>query len=158
MAESFTFRLEAIRRLRRQERDTQRRVLANAIEHASTTQRHIQILNEQLQGNVSRSRFARHTGPIDVAAMRTNEFHQGWLQQRILESGQMLGERQQEVSQERKNLALANQRLRVLDKLRERQHARFTLDQNRREQTSNDEAALSMYQRSRLLITEREGV
>ncbi len=158
MAETFTFRLESIRRLRRQARDSQRRVLAKAIEHASTAQRHVQLLNEQLQGNVSRSRFARDTGPIDITAMRTNEFHQGWLQRRILETGQSLGERQYEVSQERENLAKANQQLRVLDKLRERQHDRFKLDQNRREQAISDEAALSMYQRSRSANNRREGV
>jgi len=158
VAETFTFRLEAIRRLRRQARDAQRRVLAKAIAQASTAQRHVQLLTEQLQGNVSRSRFARESGPLDITAMRTSEFHQGWLQRRILETGQSLGERQHEVSQERDNLARANQQLRVLDKLRDRQEARFKLAQNRREQASHDEAALSIYQRSRVSMIGREGV
>ncbi len=158
MAEPFTFRLETIRRLRRQERDAQRRVLAKVIAEAAKAQEHVQILNDQLHRNVSRLRFARDTGPIDIAALRASEFHQGWLQRCILETGQVLGDRRHEVERERENLARTNQQLRVLDKLRERQYARFQLEQNRQEQARHDESALSMYQRSRPLITRREGV
>jgi len=158
MAESFTFRLETIRRLRRQERNAQRRVVAKVIADAAKAQQHVQLLNDQLQRNVSQLRFVRDTGPIDVVALRASEFHQGWLHRCILETGQALSDRRREVDRERENLARANQRLRVLDKLRERQYARFQLEQNRQEQARHDESALGMYQRSMPLITRREGV
>lgn len=149
MARRFQFRLETVRRLRRQARDVQRRVVADAVRAATTVELRIAGFLRRLQGTLDRSGETMQPGRLDVASIRRHQIQRSWLHRKIDESNVELGQRRQELDAQRDKLVEVSRRLEVIELLREKRWRRYLADTARREQTVGDEAALQGYLRGR---------
>ncbi len=151
MAGRFRFRLEVVRRLRKQDRDEQRRVVAERVGAVSRVERRLVDLNEQLRGHVDQTRRAQHVERLSVDSLRTHHWYKGRLHREILETEGELTGCVKELDTERVSLADATRRLKVIEKLRERQWTRHQLQARREEQSANDEMALQNFGRRRTM-------
>jgi flagellar export protein FliJ len=142
MARRFRFRLEVVRKLREQVRDAQRRALADAVRAVTQAEQRIEHLTEQLGDMVSDTRTTQRSDRLDLATLRGQQFYQGWLHRRIMESNAQLMESRSVLERERDKLGDATGQLKAIEKLRERRLARHQWEDRREEQASLDEAAL----------------
>ena len=145
MAGGFRFRLEVVRRLRQQALDAQRRVVAGAVRSVVRAQNRIVQLTQELHGSMGEARDARQAKRLDLVSLCAHQRHRGWLHRRILESEQELGREEAELDTERERLAETMKRLKVIEKLREKQKLRYDTAIRRREQAFYDEAALQTH-------------
>jgi len=147
MARRFRFRLETVRRLRKQALDAQRRVVADAVQALVRVEERIAVLTRRWHGVVDQSRDAMRIQRLDLVSLSGHQVYRGWLDQEIGKSKESLGRKRAELDAERARLAETSKELKVIDKLRERQWERFSVKIAREEQVANDEAALQMYLR-----------
>lgn len=148
MAKKFRFRLDVVERIRRQARDAQQRKVARAVRAVQRVEDHMTALSEQLRQNVDAAATTMTAAGLDVALVRSQEFHRGWLQRQMMLTQDMLSERQRELSAERGRLAEATKQLRVIEKLRDKQWQRHTLETTREEQAMSDEMSLARFLRT----------
>ena len=153
MAGRFRFRLDVVERLRRQARDGQRRVVAEAIRSVRRVEYRIGRLTGELTDTVGGLRDDRTEGRIDVVSLRRDQLYQGHLHRVIRGSQVELDERREELEVERQKLAEASKRLKVIEKLRERHWNRYVDRIRREEQAATDEVALQAYLRERREVT-----
>ncbi len=147
MARRFRFRLETVERLRKQARDAQRRVVADAVRTVATLEDRIVHLTRQLDDTFDGARETLRTGRLDVVSLRGHELYRGWVHRRIAESYTDLACRRSELDVERAKLVEASKQLKVIEKLRERRWRRHLADVAREEQAASDEAAVQAYLR-----------
>lgn len=147
MARKFRFRLETVRRLRKQTMDAQRRVVADAVRAVTLVEERIAVLTRRRCGAVDQSRDAMGTHCLDLVSLRGQQVYRGWLDHEIAKSNESLAGKRVELDAERAKLAETSKELKVIEKLRERQWKRFRVKIAREEQAANDEAALQMYLR-----------
>jgi flagellar protein FliJ len=145
MARRFQFRLEVVERLRRQAVDQHRRVVAEKTRAVTSAESRLSDITAQLRETVSLSRKERLSASLDVNALRNHQVHSGWLQRKALDAQSELMLRRSELRDARARLAEASKQLKVIEKLRERQWARFNEKQQRREQNEADEVGLQQY-------------
>ena len=139
MARRFRFRLETVRKIRQQARDVQRRVVAEKARAAGEVRQRIARLEGDLERTVDRSREAHRTGRLNMSSVRVHEIHRGWLHRSLGEVRAVLVQRQAELSSEQTRLAEASKRLKVIEKLRERQWERYKAEVAKEEQSQADE-------------------
>lgn len=149
MARRFRFRLETVERLRKQARDAQRRVVADAARTVGRVEERIVHLTRQLHDTLGGARETLRTGRLDLASLRGHELYRGWVHRRIAESYTELACRQSELDVERAKLVEASKQLKVIERLRERRWRRYLADVAREEQAASDEAAVQLYLRRR---------
>jgi flagellar FliJ protein len=137
----FTFKLEAALRKRKLAEREAQRVLATRLAHANSLDDTLAGLNRDLVGAAKALRDGRLVGTVDVAYLTAHRRYTNDVARRGQEllAKRALAER--EVVAARTDLAEAARQRIVLDKLRERQHARWREAQARREQADADEAA-----------------
>jgi len=143
----FRFRLEAVRKVRQQAQDAQQRVVAGVLREIGQTEVGVRRLTEELRAEVGATRTAQSAQRLDLARIRGHQFRQTWLQGRILDGQTELARQQARLEQERAKLAEASRRLKVIEKLRERQWERFVTEERRAEQRDNDETANQLHLR-----------
>ncbi len=147
MARSFRFRLETVRRLRKQAMDAQRRVVAEAVQAVAGVEERIAALTLERHGAADQSRDAMRIHCFDLVSLSGQHIYRGWLDREIAKSNESLAQKRAELDAERERLAETSKELKVIEKLRERQWKRFCVKLAREEQVANDEAALQMYLR-----------
>ena len=147
MAGRFRFRLEVVRRIRQQAQEAQRRVVADAVHAVGAVETRIDRLTHTLGDTVERAREAQRGRRLDLMSLRGDQFYRGWLHRRILESHAELSRRRTELDRARAELGELTKRLKVIEKLRERQWTRYLKDIQREEQAAFDESALQMHLR-----------
>ena len=147
MAKRFQFRLDTVERLRKQDVDRRRRVVAEAVRSVTTAEAQLADITRQLRETVEISRGERQASRPDVAALRSHESYGGWLQGKALEAQARLATQRGVLRAERDKLAETSKRLKVIEKLREREWSRFKRDEARREQREADEIGLQQYVR-----------
>lgn len=148
MARRFEFRLETVERLRRAAKEQQQRAVAAAAREVRRVEERIQRTSDELRAQVHETRSAGRARRIDVGVIRSHEFYNARLQRTILYAQADLAARQRELAAERNKLAEAMKRLKVIEKLRERQWQRFRQEQERQDQAETDEMALQMVRRN----------
>jgi len=141
MAVKFRFRLDAVRKLRQMEQDVRRRAVAEAVQALARVEARIARLSQELKQTLAQRRDAQQAPRLDLTCLRGHQFYQGWLQRRILESDVEMGERRKSLQEERARLADASKRLKVIEKLRERQWNRHQEELRREDQAEQDEVA-----------------
>ena len=147
MARGFRFRLEVVRRLRKQAQDAQRRVVAGAVRSVAEAQNRLTELAGELRSTVGRTRETQRARRIDVVSLQRHQLYRGWLYRRRMEAREELGRRHVELDRQRENLAEATKQLKVIEKLREKQKMRYDLRVERQERAAYDEAALQTHRR-----------
>jgi len=149
MAKAFQFRLEVVERLRKQALDRQRRAMAQAVRQVEHAEARVRDVSQQLRDLTLLTRGSKQEGQLDVASLRSQQFHRGWLADQALKVQEALSLRRVELAGEREKLAEATKRLKVMEKLRARQWQRFRKEQNRREQMELDEIGLRKFSGAR---------
>ncbi len=148
MAKRFRFRLDVVERVRRQTRDQHRRIVADAVRAVRKMEDHIASLNDQSRRCVDEMVLAQSDASLDVALVRTQEFHRNWLHRQLVNARVELGRRQDDLTSKRGELADATKQLRVIEKLREKQWQRHVIEVKREEQSISDEMAVTRYLRA----------
>lgn len=152
MSQAFRFRLESVRRLRRRELDARRREVAEVLRDVVALQRRLADLTDTAKANVLLIRASQGaSAPLDLPQLRVHYAHQSLLARQMIETQLQLGEREKELSRRRERLQQAHSRAKAMDKLHDRQKARFDEAQRRAEQKVEDELGL------RLATTKSQG-
>lgn len=154
MAKRFVFRLETVRRLRKQKEDDCRRIVAQRLRLIGRVRQRISDLNAQLRDQhecVRRLSQESGTGqPLSIPSVRSHHDYATHLHAGIEEAHRELSECEEELQKEQQSLAEASRQVKVLDKLEERQRARHSLSLQRAERTESDEIAGSIALRQRI--------
>ncbi len=148
MAGRFRFRLEAVRRVRKQTQDTQRRVVADAARAVQEVGKRMGRLTEELDLTMDRSRDARQPNDLDISALRNHQVYRGCLHRRLMESATEIVKRRATLDVERSKLAETTKRLKAIEKLRERKLASHVKALHREELAGQDETAAGLYLRA----------
>ncbi len=135
----FRFRLESLLRLAASRRDLRRQELAQALQAERILQQRI----DQLQQEIDQAQKQRRSGvgPLNLDRLLDATRHQLVLaaqKQHLEQQGEQL---RQEIQRRRLLLAEADRQLRVLQRLKEKQHQRHHREQLRRQQQVLDEIA-----------------
>lgn len=149
MAKRFRFRLEVVERVRKQHRDEHRRAVAEAVRAGQQIDAHIARFNEQIRRSMEETVAGQRGGALDVSLVRSYEFHRGWLHRQLAGARIVRDERLRDLAGRRQALAHATKKLRVIEKLREKQWKRHVREVAREEQMLTDETALSRFFRER---------
>jgi len=158
VAGGFKFRLEVLLRVRKQERDAQRRVVAEVLREIGAIERRIKEATEALRMEKDNTRDARGVARLDLAALRGHQFYASRLHRWIGEGRMDLAARQTLLEKEREKLAEASKRLKAIEKLREKHLQRHMLLELRRERVAEDELAAQRYIRRRVEIPSEDTV
>ena len=147
MAGGFRFRLDAVERLRRQDRDGQRRKVAEAARDVQHVENRIALLTQQLADTVDGTRRQRQAQFLDVVSLKRQQFYRGELNRRIEESNKGLLEKLAALEAQRATLIESSRQLKVIEKLRERFRARHEEKMRRIERRAMDEVGAVSYVR-----------
>lgn len=143
----FRFRLEVVRRVRRQAQDEQRRVVADVVQAVAAAEQRVAGMTQALAETIEHKRGVQQAARLDVASLRGHQFYKGWLQRRILESHAELSRRRVDLDRARARLGEVTRQLKVIEKLREKQWVRHQAAVMREEQAAFDELALQAHLR-----------
>ena len=147
MAKAFKFRLEVVERVRQQAVDKQRRVIAEVLHAVASLEARVVGATEELRALTMMARDTKQSSVLDVASLRGQQFHRGWLADQAFKAQTDLNQKKGVLAVERARLANEMKRLRVIEKLRERQTKHYRWKQDRLEQADMDETALRQHWR-----------
>jgi len=135
----FQFRLATVMKLRQRLRDEQRTELAMAFEAETVLRETNSEINAQLEGVRNVVRELLSGGSLDVDKLLSAKRHDVELRTRQHELQQHARQLEAEIERRRAALVEADRDVRVLEKLREKQRAKFNADQQKRENRLLDE-------------------
>lgn len=164
MAKRFRFRLETVRRLRKQAQDDCRRAVARRLREVEAVRQRIEAMSAQLSGErvavrqlVSPGADAEATagdgsggGSMVVDLMRRHRTFINYLHQSIADARVKLAGLQKLLREDQAALDEATRQLRVIEKLEEKQRQRHDLAMQRAETAENDEIAVQFARRTSL--------
>lgn len=130
---SFIFKLESLLRYRRHRRDLCRQLLADIFADDRRLQENRAALERQRTGQLGEIRALHEPGRIDIDRSAARRYFAGHVQNDILfidRDREIVGE---QMGQYRQALIQADREVKVLEKLRDKQHATFLYEQNRNE-------------------------
>ena len=149
MARRFRFRLETVRKIRQRERDVHRLVVAGKVRAVEAIRDRVGTLMDGMDGNRSAARAARRAGRLSINLLCGQVFHQAWLWRTVEATREELEQGLGELRVERGKLAESSKRLKVIEKLRERQWEHHRAELAREENRASDEASQQMFWRAR---------
>jgi flagellar FliJ protein len=149
MAKRFEFSLETVLRLRRQDNDAQRRVMAEALRGLRQAEIRVKRVEQEISDQTAAVRGEQGVGTIDVAAVRGHQFYMTRLHAALRTSQMNVTAARAVVDAERGKLAETSKRLKVIEKLRERRYQRYTQEAARRDRIDEDEVALNLVRLAR---------
>jgi flagellar FliJ protein len=136
---SFRFRLERVRALRERREDLARQELAKALSRLAGSRDRLQAVEAQLERIRTEQRLATSTSrAVDVQELRARQAI----------GARELAERQADVAERDGELGLAEREHRMLERLKERQHAEHDREARRQEGLVLDELAIDRFRRS----------
>lgn len=143
---AFQFRLQALLELRTRTRDAARQKLADAL----ASQREVDARREQMSLDIRQHENQVRdlgTGQINIARLNRQRHYLTHLGQQLRTSQQEATEAAKLVEQRQSELAIAEQEVRLLEKLREKQSDEFYYEQEKKAELQREEA----WQNSRLI-------
>ena len=145
MAKRFRFRLEPMLRLRQQQADQAKRVVAERLRRISSVQQEIGLLERQITQQIAAMRSGPMVGSLDVGTISR---HRAWLTH--LQGGVLAGmtrvrQLQAELVTERASLGEATKLVKILETLRDRQADRYYKELDRQELIEADEMSVQRY-------------
>jgi len=147
MAEAFQFRLQSIERLRRHERDAQRRIVAMRRSEVLRIEHKLDDLTERMSATKEELRGEARLGSLDMASLCELAWYRVALDREKAVVLKELEGAQSALAPELQRLKECSTRLKAIEKLRERQWERFQEEQRRAEQQSTDESAVQRFLR-----------
>jgi flagellar FliJ protein len=152
MAKRFKFRLEVVRRLRKQKEDECRRAVAERLRQVSGVRKRIGTLTDRLHQEHADIRHGASGGDaaigvLDMDNLRRRHVYVNYLHRSLSDAKELLGRLEAELRREQVRLAEASKELKVINKLEERQRARYELELQRAERAEADEVAAQFARR-----------
>ena len=142
MTGPFHFRLDVVQRLRKLELEREQRAMAVCVNAVLEARQLAELVTERMEENQRDKRAAQRHHRPDVAALRAEQWHLLWLQRKQEETKQELARRQDLLDAQRQKLIAASRRVKVIEKLRDRQWKRYQDEQRRAERKEQDEFTL----------------
>ena len=135
----FTFRLETMLRLCVARRDGRRVELAETLARAQLVEHQIAAVDGKLRA--PQQAQTAPPGPVDVDRLLASDRYGAALRADKLRCAQHRAVLAAEIAQRRDTLLAVDREVRTLERLREKQRARFQADHQRREQRELDEVS-----------------
>ena len=135
----FVFKLESLLKYRRHHRDLCRQLLADIFANDRRLLENRASLEQQRAGQLGEIRELHEPGPIDVDRTAARRYFAGHVQIDMLYIDRdrvIVGE---QLNQCQQALMQADREVKVLEKLRDKQHAAFLYEKNRNEGRELDE-------------------
>ena len=140
----FVFRLQAVLRHRKAIEQEKQRDLAVAVARFAELEAQLKALESSMRETNDDVRRNRLTGRLDVAFITAHRRFQLGMQRKALELATRMAAAQRDVDAARAALAEAAKQRMVLDKLREKQHARWREELERKELADLDEVGMQL--------------
>lgn len=136
---SFRFRLQAILRLRENERDERRRELGQALQAKQVLEEYERRMAAEWESLNTRLRDCSRAGEVQVDLMLNLRRYQMTVaaQREVLK--QQMAQVEEEIERRRERLAEADRQVRVLEMLRERRFEEYRREEDRLETKMLDE-------------------
>ena len=140
----FVFRLQAVLRHRKAIEQEKQRDLALAVARFAELEAQLKALESSMRETNEDVRQNRLTGRLDVAFITAHRRFLLGMQRKALELATRMAAAQKDVDAARAALAEAAKQRMVLDKLREKQHARWREELERKELADLDEVGMQL--------------
>ena len=147
MAAVFRFRLETVLELRKRKERECALAMAECVREQQTCESHIREIVAQLSHLNDSIRKQRTDQGRSAQQFLQQEHYRHRLRRLMDENEARLTEIRQRVEQHRTELVAASQGVKALERLKERQRERFSLEQARKEAGILEEVAAVMHQR-----------
>jgi len=149
VAKRFKFRLETVLKIRKRREDAAKREVAVRLGEIARVEGEMAALREQIRVEIDGFRASHATGQINVTQIARHRHWLVHLDRGVLTCENRLRELRERLSGDRAALAEARKRVRVLEKLEERQRERYMKDLNRAEVRELDEISNVLFVRQR---------
>lgn len=149
MAKRFSFPLEAVLKVRKQQQDEKKRSVAERLREMSKLQSHLMSRNEQIASEIRKTRDNAVHAHLDVSEMSRRRFWISHLQRGLLETEFQIRTLEQQLDKDRQVLAEATKECKVVEKLKERRFEEYSKEMQRQETLEADELAINRYLQQR---------
>lgn len=149
VAGGFTFKLETLLKVRRRELQAAQRVVAERLRTIGGIESMIDRANEWIAWEYDQVRGALANQRFDARTMIRSGDYVASLRSQVEVNKNTLTDQRRVLASEREALVRASVNVKALEKLRERRLAEYRQQQERRERSAEDEAAVNGYLRSR---------
>ncbi len=149
MSTTFRFRLERVRALRERREDLAREELSKAVSRLRGSHERLQAVEERLER--VRAEQRRASGPasgVDIQELRTRQAIVEQVEAQRVGGARELAQREADVAERSDELGIAAREHRMLERLKERQHAEHDRETRRQEGIVLDEIAIDRFRRS----------
>lgn len=148
-ASTFRFRLERVRALRERREELARQELAKAVSRMSGSRERLDAVEAQLERVRAEQRHATSTdATVDVDELRARQAYVEHIETQRISGARELREREADVALRDGELDHAAREHRMLERLKQRQHAAHVREATRREGILLDEIAIDRFRRS----------
>ena len=144
---TFTFQLEGVLRHRKHVEQQRQRDLAVAQKRVNDLQADLVLAQQALQAATEDLRRNHLVGRLDLNFLAAHRRFTAAAEARMAELRQRIGEAEQAVAAARLALADAAKQRRILEKLREKQHARYVAARAKSESAQLDELSAQLASR-----------
>jgi flagellar FliJ protein len=146
----FVFRLEAVLDTRRLAEQQRQRELAEVSAQMVALQNELRALNETADLATSDIRQNRLIGQLDMAFIAAHRRYMGAVQRKALELVQRMALVQRQLDQARAALGEAAKQRKIIERLREKQLARWRAEISRKELEQLDEVSMQLHRMKQL--------
>jgi flagellar FliJ protein len=140
----FVFPLQSVLRHREHVEQERLRDLAVAQAEMTRLQNELKALNEALQSTASDMKLNHLSGPLDVNYLAAHRRYTVAMQRKGLTLVQDMARQQKKVDEAQRLHAEAAKERKVIEKLREKQHERWSAEAARKEAAQLDEVGMQM--------------
>jgi flagellar FliJ protein len=142
MARPFRFRLETVLKLRKQNEDEHKRIVADRVRQLNEVRRRLTQMENQIELEAELVRAGRIRGRIEAQDLARGRHWLSYLQRALLETQDHMRTVEARLDRERAELARAAKEAKALEKLKERQRQRHQAEEKRIERRELDEMAI----------------
>jgi flagellar FliJ protein len=135
----FTFQLDGVLHHRERVEKDRQRELAIVMAEMTRLEDELRNLNQDLQGSTADVRDHHLVGRLDMRYLAAHRRYMLGMQRKVFALAQQMAQQQQRVDDARRHLGEASKQRKILEKLREKHHQRWTADLARREANDLDE-------------------
>lgn len=144
----FIFPLDGVLRQRKQIEQQRQRELAVFQGQMAAHQAELKALNDAMAAVTADVRSNRLVGPLDLAFLAAHRRYEGSMQRKGMAIVQKMAVVQRDLDAAQRLLTEAAKARKVIEKLREKQHERWAIEQARKEQAELDEMGMQLSYRN----------
>lgn len=145
MAKRYKFRLETLLRLRKQQEDQQKRVVASRLREVRTLRERSQYLSTEIAHHQDQTRLSLSQARMDLDDLKLGRHWLIRLRRGVLAADAQITTQRSLLAQERADLTEARKQTKVLERLKERQRQAYLVELNRRERAELDEMNVTRF-------------